>query len=205
MGLFLALIVFWSGALWGGEWTWRRWRRWCRQQPARFLNEIKRVDYYRRLSAEQFESLVKQVLKVREYMLLGDPYLGRSRHQGYVWKAGKKAVLVHHPDRRLTPEELNDIAKRLRTVRAEQGWVFYPFPQAPRTRHPDVKILAGKQLLGWFSVLDYVSPPFPSELPDETCACGAPMKERVNYAGEPLLVCTRSPDCRLVREVSVRQ
>ena len=200
MGLFLTLIVFWSGALWGGQWAWKRWRQWCRQQPARFVSEIKRADYYRQLSPDQFESLVKHVLKARQYTILDDPYLGRSKRQGYAWKAGKKAVLVHHPESRLAPDELDDVAIRLRAVRADLAWFFYPFPKAPGTNHPDVKILAGKNLLAWFSVLDYVPPLTSNQLAAETCACGQPMQERVNRLGEPMLVCTRYPDCRFVRE-----
>ena len=155
----------------------------------------------RRLAADQFESLVRHAFKARQFMLLDDPYLGRSKPQGYAWKAGKKTVVIHHPASGLTSEELDDIAKRLRVVRAEQALVFYPYPDRPAHRHPDVRVLSGKKLLAWFSVLDFVPPPLSGELPVRSCACGAPMKERINRSGDPLLVCGRYPDCRVVQTV----
>lgn len=200
MELFLALLLFWSGVLYGAKIAWRRWQQWRLQQLARYVSEIRSVDYFRRLSPSQFESLVMRVLKVRQFTVLDDPFLGRSRNQGYAWKKGKKIVLIHRPENSILPKELRDIAKEAGMVRAEQALVFYPFPQAPPASYPNVEVLAGKKLLAWFSVLDDVAPPVSSRAPDKNCGCGAPLRERVNRRGQPLWVCSCFPDCRITFE-----
>ncbi|MBI4464349.1 MAG: hypothetical protein HY647_06555 [Acidobacteria bacterium] len=201
MGLFFVLVVFWSAALYGAHHGWRCWRQWRLRQLARYVSEICGVDYFQRLSSSQFESLVMRALKTRQFTVFDDPYLGRSKKQGYAWKKGRKVVLVHRPENSITPRELEGIAKQARIARAEQALVFYPFPHAPRVSYPDlVEVLAGKRLLAWFSVLDAVVPPISSRVPDQRCECGAPLKERVNRRGQPVWVCSRFPDCRSMRE-----
>lgn len=201
MELFFVLIVFWMAMFQAAKFGWKRWRTWNVQQPARYVSEVRSVDYYRRLPPDLFESLVLQALKARQFTLLDDPYLGRSKKQGYAWRAGKKMVVVHHPESSLPNRALEEIAKNLRTVRAEQALVFYPYPQGPASPPHDVTVLAGKKLLSWFSVLDTLPPPLPGPAWSEMCECGSPRKERINRAGGSLLVCTRLPDCRQKREL----
>ena len=198
MGLFLVLVLFWSAALYSGHSAWQRWRNWRLRQLARYVSEICNVDYFRRLSPAQFESLVMRVLKARQFTVLDDPYLGRPRNQGYAWKKGKKVVLVHRPENSITPQELKDISRETSRVRAAQALLFYPFPQAPPVSYSNIEVLAGKKLLSWFSVLSYVAPPEVGRAPDRKCDCSAPLKERVNRRGQILWVCSRFPDCRLI-------
>ena len=200
MELFVVLVMFWSAVLYCGSNAWRRWRKWHLQQLARYVSEVRGVDYFRQLSPAQFESLVMRVLKARQFTVLDDPYLGRSKNQGYAWKKGKKIVLVHRTANSMTPKELESIAKEARMVRAEQALVFYPFPHAPRASNPNVDLLAGEKLLKWFSVLDDLVPPVTNRVPDRSCECGAPLKERVNRQGQFLWVCSRYPDCRMTFE-----
>src|ERR1017187_5944746 len=196
MWLFLLVLCFWAGAFFGGRSLYKTWRHGRVLQPARYLKEIVSVDYYHRLSRAQFESLVMQVIKARNFTLLGDPCLGRAKEQGYAWKEGKRIVFVYCLESPLTLSELEDIAKRSRRAQAEQALVFSPFPKAPRGRHDGVDVLAGKELLSWFSAIGEVSPPLVGRLPAEKCQCGSPMKQRVSRAGRPLLVCSLFPDCR---------
>ena len=201
MELFFALLVFWMAAFHATRFGWLRWQRWNIRQPARYVSEIRSVGYFRRLPPHLFEFLVMQTLKARKYTLLDDPYLGRSKEQGYAWKAGKKIVVVHHPDSALPNKTLEEIAKKLRMVRAEKALVFYPYPKGPASPQHDVTVLAGKKLLSWFSVLDTLPPPLPAPAFAAICECGAPMKERINRAGGSLLVCSKLPDCRKTREL----
>src|SRR5690349_15225109 len=118
MSAFFAVIIFWGTVIFGGKFAWRQWRRWCNDWPIRFISEIKNVEYFRQLSAIQWEALVLRALRTHEFQLLDDPFLGRSEKQGYAWKGGKKIVVVFHLGRPLTPGDLDDISKALRKVRA---------------------------------------------------------------------------------------
>ena len=196
----VVLFVIWTVVFFSARYAFLRWRRWRYQQPARYINEIRGVEYYRSLSREQFERLVQQTLKAGGYTILGEPYLGRTLQQGYAWKEGKKYALAHYPDNPLTPEDMEELSRKQRRVRADQVLVFSPFPRALRSPYPAVEVLAGSKLADWFSVLEDVRPPI-VPLPDPgSCDCGAPMETRVNRAGQYLLVCARYPDCRQMRK-----
>lgn len=193
---FLVWVVVWFAA----RYAFLRWRRWRYEQPARYISEIRSVEYYRSLPAAQFEALVMQVFRAQGLTMLGDAYLGRSRVQGYAWKAGQKLAWVHCLEKPLTPEEIDDLAKRQVRAQATKVLVLSPFPRVPASRHPAVEIIAGRKLLGWFSVLADVRPSVPQEFPGQKCECGAPTQQRVNRAGRPLLVCSRYPDCRIMQK-----
>jgi len=196
----VVLFVIWTVVFFSARYAFLRWRQWRYQQPARYINEIRGVEYYRSLGREQFERLVQQTLKAGGYTTLGEPYLGRTLQQGYVWKGGKKYALAHYPDNPLTVADMEELSRKQRKVRADQVLVFSPFPQAPRSPHPAVEVLAGSKLADWFSILEDVRPPI-VPLPDAgNCNCGAPMETRVNRAGQYLLVCSRYPDCRQMRK-----
>jgi hypothetical protein len=199
MGLFLAVLAFWVLALLGAKSIFRRWQQRHLRKPARFLNELRSVDYYRQLSAAQFETLVMLGIKKHNYTLLGDPWLERAKEQGYIWKKGKKSILAYRSDNPLTLRELEEIEKKRRAARAEQALVFSPFPKAPQAHRDGVEVLYGKRLLHWFAMLDDVAPPIARKAPAEKCQCGSPMKERVSRAGRPLLICSMFPDCRIIR------
>ncbi len=200
MMVFLELLAFWIFAVYGSQHIWRLWRQWSLLQPARYLNEIANVDYYRQISKMQFESLVWQTIRARQYTLLGNPFLGRTNEQGYAWKKGKKTVLIHCPAKPLTQEMLDAIARKLSTVQADQAIVFSPFPKAPEISRAGVEVLYGKKLVKWFSVLEGVVPPINGKTQFQKCECGAPMRERISRAGVPLVVCSLYPDCRVARE-----
>jgi len=196
----VVLFVLWTVVFFSARYAFLRWRRWRYQQPARYINEIRGIQYYRSLGREQFERLVQQALKAGGYMILGEPYLGRTLQQGYAWKGGKKYALAHYPYDPLTPEDMEELSRKQTRARADQVLVFSPFPRAPRSPHPAVEVLAGSKLVDWFSILEDVRPPI-VPLPDAgNCDCGAPMETRVNRAGQYLLVCSRYPDCREMRK-----
>ena len=54
-------------------------------------------------------------------------------------------VVVCHPENSLTPQELESIAKKTRSVQAEQALIFYPFSQAPAASALNVEVMAGKK------------------------------------------------------------
>jgi hypothetical protein len=197
------LFVFWVTLFFTLRYAILRWRQRRYRQPARYISEVTGLDYYRRLTPEQFEWMVLQVFNVGRFTMLGDPYLGRSRQQGYAWKAGKKIAVAHYPDKPLTAEDLDEIARKQKKVRADQVLVFSPFPKAPGRRgdrHPGLKILAGRRLVSWFAALEDVRPPLPYRIETCRCDCGAPMEQRLNRAGEDLLVCFHYPDCPGMRK-----
>lgn len=203
MALFFKILVFWAFVVFGAKAArrWWRWKRFC--QPASCLSEIRDPKYYRSLSAAQFEFLVMRALKAYQFTLLGDPYLGRPKKQGYAWKQGKKVVLVPRLDKPLTAGDLEEISKLQRKARAQQALVFSPFSEAPGTHQPDLEVLAGKKLLQWFSVLN-LAPPVTVKAGRQKCDCGEAMNARVNRAGQPLLVCSRYPSCQSMRKPEVR-
>lgn len=200
MTLFLALLVFWTIVLLVARFFWIRWRQRSYLRPARYVSEIQGVDYFRSLSPAQFENLIELGLKARKFTLLGDPYLGRSGKQGYAWRAGRKVVLVYKPDKPLIAKELSDISIQQKKARAEQALVFSPFPKAARVFQPGLEVLVGKKLVSWFSVLDDLRPPVSGKISPERCECDSVMEERVNRGGQPLLVCSRYPDCKNMRK-----
>lgn len=203
MELFLTLLLFWLGVFFGGKrlLTALRQRRYL--TPAHSLKEIKSAAYYSRLTTAQFESLVMQGIRAREFTLLGNPWLGRTHDQGCAWKRGKKTVLTHHLRGAVTEGELNEIARRLRVANADRVLVFSPLGASSigigKRVGNGVELLSGKTLLRWFATLDTVAPPVSGTLPAAKCQCGAAMKERVSRAGLPMYVCSMSPDCQTVR------
>jgi hypothetical protein len=200
MWITLSVTVFWCSIVYGGKYIYREWRRRISLQPARGINEIVSVEYYRRLSNAQFESLVLRALKERGYTLLGDPWLGRANEPGYAWHKGKKTMVCYRLTRPLSHEQLVEVAKKVRLAQADNVLVFSPLmPDTSYSPPNGVKILAGNKLVRWFAVLDMV-PPVTANPETETCECGAKMNERVSRAGKPLLVCSMYPDCRVMRE-----
>src|SRR5262249_7523319 len=151
MAVFVALLIFWAVVVFGGKYILALWRKWRALQPARHLSDITSVDYYRQLSPAQFESLVMRAVKAKEFTVLGEPWLGRAKEQGYIWKKGKKAVLVLRLESPLMSSDLDDVAKQMMAARAEQAFVFFPFPKPPADHPKRVEILAGKKLVSWFS------------------------------------------------------
>ena len=198
------VFLFWVVVLLGARYAFVRWRQWRYLQPARYISEIRGVGYYRDLTPAQFESLMMQVFKRQQFTLLGDPYLGRSSQQGYVWKAGKKFALLHCPEKPITAEALDAIAVQQKKRQADQVLIFSPFPRAPRPNRPGLEIVAGRKLIAWFSVLEDIRPPLAVKIDAGTCQCGTPMEQRVNRAGRPLLVCSRYPDCRLMQRPAAK-
>lgn len=196
---YLAVIVFWIVVLTVIRFFVMKWRDWRYHQPARYVSEIKGVRYFSTLPPDQFESLLMQSLKARGYTLLGNPWLGRSKDQGYVWKAGKKAVLATSLDHVPTQEEIQEIGKKQQKVRADRALLFAPFRKLEKPSIHGVDLIYGGKLVKWFATLTELRPPA-SGSTDRKCDCGSPMEERVNRAGAPLLVCSRYPDCKATFE-----
>jgi hypothetical protein len=94
---------------------------------------------------------------------------------------------------------LAEIAKKMRLFKADQVLVFSPLVYQHRQVAPDgVKVFSGNKLVRWFSILD-MAPPIATHIPEEACECGSTLRERVSRAGQPLLVCSMYPDCRVMR------
>ena len=202
MGLFLAIMAFWSAVYFGGRHARKWWLQRRLLQPVNYLSEIKGMKYYQQLSSKQFENLIMKAARVRGFVVFDDPYFGRSKNQGYIWKKGKKYVIVQHTDGPLSEEKLQGIAKSVKLARADQAMVFHPFPDASNCQPGEIQLLSGAQLIAWFSVLDRVRPPLPRQAPSELCECGSPVQARINPAGSLLLVCNRYPVCRKGHEVA---
>jgi hypothetical protein len=237
MTLFLVLLGLWMSAILSVKYIVTVWRRLRAHQPARQLKEIVSVDYFRRLSPAQFESLITRGIKAHQFTMLGDPFLGRSterrhkdrrstqrrstrrgikerrskqvrsekqspREQGYAWKNGKKTIVAYRLERPLLVPELDDIVRKVRIARAERVLVFSPFSKVIKSRHDGVELLYGKKLLHWFSVIGDIFPPLTGRVLPEACDCGAPMRERISRVGLSLLVCSRFPDCRTIRQAT---
>jgi hypothetical protein len=199
MEIIVGVIAFWVVVVFGSQALFKSWRRWYLLQPARSLKEIRNVDYYRHLSFAQFEALILEALRERQYTILGDPHLGRGDDQGYAWRKGKKTVLTYRLQRPVLATDIVGIERRFRAAGADEVLVFTPFPEAPASRHQGVEILGGKKMLRWFGLLQYTAPPISKQFADEKCDCGAAMNERVSRQGMPLLVCSMAPDCKVVR------
>jgi hypothetical protein len=199
MEILVGVIVFWAVVVFGSEALYKACRRWYMLQQARSLKEIRNVNYYRHLSFAQFEALIHEGLRERQFTILGDPHLGRAKDQGYAWRKGKKAVLTYRLQRPILASDIEGIERRFRGARADEVLVFSPFPDTPTSRHPGVEILGGKKMLRWFGFLQYTAPPISNRYSGERCSCGAAMNERVSRRGLPLLVCSMAPDCKGVR------
>ena len=199
MEILVGVIVFWAVVVFGSQALYKSWHRWYLLQPARSLKEIRSVDYYRHLSFAQFEALIHEGLRERQFTILGDPHLGRAKDQGYAWRKGKKTVLTYRLQRPVLASDVEGIERRFRAAHADEVLVFTPFPDAPASRHQGVEILGGTKMLRWFGLLQYTAPPVSKLFADEKCDCGAPMHERVSRQGMPLLVCSLAPDCKVVR------
>ena len=117
MWLFLLVLCFWAGAIFGGRSLYKTWRHGRVLQPARYLKEIVSVDYYHRLSRAQFESLVMQMIKARNFTLLGDPCLGRAAH---CWFAPSFQTAAPHGSRRSHP--LRSHRTSMRPARSGLPW-----------------------------------------------------------------------------------
>lgn len=193
------VFVFWVTFFFSVRYAWLRWRQWRYLQPARYISEIHGVEYYRNLSAEQFEWLLTQTFKLGKFTMLGDPYLGRSRQQGYAWKAGKKFAVLACLEKPLAAEDLEEIGTRQKRVHVDHLLVFSPFPGAPHSDQPGLEVIAGRKLVSWFAVLENLRPPLPHKIDVGACECGSPMEQRINRAGQDLLVCSRYPDCSLMQ------
>jgi hypothetical protein len=202
MELFAAVFASWTAVLFGGKLLWRyarRWRQARRLEVARSLGEVRSAEYYARLSPDAFHDLVKKALETRRYLLLGNPWLGAARHQGYAWSRGVKMVLVDARQAPLTPRRLLLIAQRASRVKANRVLVFSPFDCAPKETPPRLEVLHGRRLCDWFSILELRPPNLFGRVKD-ICDCGALAEERVSRSGRAVMSCTRYPDCRVVRE-----
>jgi len=203
-----ALVFVGVPALWGGLWIGMRSAlRWWKQRQflvkAQSVSEIRQVSYFRRVPEEQLENWIFTTLTARRFVLLGDPVLGRPLTQGYAWHDGKRAVVVIQHERPLIEADLRRIYTLKNKFQAVTAIVVSPFPSAPRSNHPGLQILAGKDLLRFMSVLDGVPPMKIGDLPAQFCSCGSQQVEHVSRAGEPLLVCSRYPDCSKVERPSL--
>lgn len=197
--VFLILVAFWGGLWVGIRSALYRWRQLPFLEKAQHVSDIRRVDYFRRVPSPQLENWVLASLIARGFVVLGDPVLGRSRIQGYAWLQGKKTVVVMRPEGPLKDRDLDRIYNLKNKCHAEAALVFSPFSSAPRSNRPGLDILAGKKFLSWMKVLDSVRPINIGALPPQTCSCGAPQVEHVSRAGEPVLICSRFPDCQEVQ------
>lgn len=194
--VFLSLAAFWGGLWVGIRWSTRRWKQLPFLQRAQSVSDICSVDYFRRVPALPLENWVRTALTYHGFVLLGDPVLGRSPVQGYAWLNGKKAIVVMRLERALNEQDLESIYHLKSKYRAELAIVFSPFSSAPRSNYPGLEVLAGKAFLSWMSVLNGVKPMNIGALLPQTCSCGSPQVEHVSRAGEPVLICSRYPDCR---------
>lgn len=202
MTWYLIFLLFWIFLL---SFSWRtyvRWRDARRYRPARRLSDIRSLDYFRRFSPEQFHDLVIQGLRMHQYALMGDPLLKASKRQGYAWKSSKRTVTVYMLDRPPNTAELAAIQGKQTSARADNVLLFTPFEKAIPSDNPKLRILAGADLIRWFSVMSTTRPPVPDPLPaTKKCSCGSMMEPRVSQMGVPLLACSRYPECREFEEV----
>jgi hypothetical protein len=165
-------------------------------QEAQFVSQICRVDYFRRVPAAQLENWLLAALTARGYVLLGDPILGRSHGEGCAWRSGKRAGVLIQQERSLTEGDLAIFGALRKKCKVDTILVFSPFSSAPQCHRPELNILAGQEFLSWMSVLESVRPVKIGTLSPPNCSCGAAREEYVSRAGEPLLICSRYPDCR---------
>lgn len=205
MWLPTALLIVWTLVFLCGKRVWRAWTAYRVRQPARFISEIQGLEYFRRLPAARAEQLVLQALKAHKYTILDDPFLRGSEKQGYAWRAGKKAIVVFRQQGPLQPSDLVEIAKSQRKFRAEVALVLTPYDRAPYACQPGMRVLAGRDLICWFGVLDSVVPPVTSTAPTDPCECGAPMRERVNRLGQVVMFCSTYPCCRGARRFELTE
>ena len=193
--IFFSVAAVWFGIVIGIQSGRRRRKQRPFLQIAQSVAEIRQVDYFRRIPAEQLERWLLAAFTARGFTTMGDPVLGRSHDQGWVWRGGKKAVLYIQQERPLNEGDLARIWTLRNECKADSVYVFSPFLTASRSDKPSLEILAGQEFLSWMSVLDGVRPLNIGTLAAERCSCGASQVERVSQAGEPLLICSRYPDC----------
>ena len=194
--VFLTLCALGGGLWFGIRLAIEKWKQLPYLEKAHSVSDICRVDYFRRVPEAQLETWLLISLTARGYVLLGDPVLGRSLVQGYAWLGGKKAVVIIDQARPLTQQGLDRIYTLKNRFKVETALVFSPFPDAPFSSHPGVRILTGNEFLSWIKVLDGVRPLNIASLPSQDCSCGSPQVECVSRAGGPLLRCSRFPDCQ---------
>ncbi|GEM_PF-3199521 len=195
----LGVMIFWVGVV-VGIYAGTRW--WIQRdfvEPARYVSEIRRVDYFRRVPKSQLQNWVCAALVSRGAVLLGDPISGRSRTLGYAWQNGKKTIAVVQPERQLKEEDLRRAYGLKNGVQAESAIIVSPFSNAPTSNYPGIQVLAGKDLLRFMKFLDSERPVNITEVVPQYCKCGSPQVQYVSCAGEPLLVCSRYPECREVK------
>ena len=198
--IFLSVAMLLGGLWFGSRFAFQKWKRRPFLQKARYVSDICRVDYFRRVPEQQLETWLLSSLTARGYVLLGDPVLGRSLIQGYAWLSGKKAVVVIQQARVLTVRDLDRIYTLKNRFKVETVLVFSPFPEAPFSTRPGLEVLAGDEFLSWTKELSGVPPLHFASLPSQNCSCGSPQFECVSRAGEPLLLCSRYPDCRQAQQ-----
>jgi hypothetical protein len=197
---YFIFLIFWIVLLSALRIAYERWRNWRFCQPARYVSEIQSLRYYQGLSPEQFTRLIMEGLKQHGYALLGNPMVGASREQGFAWKSGKRAVIAPWFDKPLTADDFNQLAVMQNRVKAERILVFSPFSKAPQPLQTAIQVIAGDNLVTWFSVLNALRPPVSGRIQPPACECSAPMEERINRAGDTLFVCSRYPDCKNMRK-----
>ncbi len=173
---------------------------WLKQLPfkqkARYVSEIRRIDYFRSVPTPQLESWLLNALTARGFVLLGEPFLGRSIDQGCAWRRSRRVALFIQQERPLTERDLASIGALRSKCKAQIVFVFSPFSSAPKSTRHGLEIQAGQEFLSWMSALDGVRPVNIGKLAPQNCSCGAPQEEHVSRAGAPLLICSRYPDCR---------
>ena len=194
--VFLSLVAFWAGLWIGIRWAIRRWKEAPFLKRAQSVSDVSSIDYFRRVPVLPLENWVRTALTRHGFLLLGDPVLGRSPVQGYAWLNGKKAIVVMRLERALNPRDLESIYQLKSKYKAELAIVFSPFSSAPSSNYPGLEVLAGPAFLSWMSVLDGVKPMNIGDLSPQICRCGSPQVEHVSRAGEPVLICSRYPDCQ---------
>jgi hypothetical protein len=198
VSVFPSLVVLFGGLFFGARWAMQRYRRSPLPQPARSVSEISSIDYFRRIPTLPLENWVRTALTSHGFLLLGDPVLGRSPVQGYAWLKGKKAVVVMRLERALKRQDLEGLYQLKNQCKAELAIIFSPFANAPISDYPGLEILAGQAFLTWMNVLTSAQPLPVGGLRLKKCGCGSPQIESVSRGGEPLLICSRYPDCKEV-------
>jgi hypothetical protein len=193
--IFFSVAALWFGVVIGIQSAKRRRKQRPFLQIAQSLADIRRVDYFRRVSAPQLETWLLAAFTARGFTTMGDPVLGRSHDQGCVWRSGKKAALHIQQERPLNEGDLVRIWTLRNECKADSVFIFSPFLTASKSHNPRLEILAGQEFLSWMSVLDGVRPLNVGVPAADKCSCGAPLEERVSHAGEALLICLRYPDC----------
>ncbi len=192
----LNVTAVWIGISIGIRSAFRWWKQRLFVQRAQSVSDIRRIDYFRRVPGPQLENWLLAAFEARGFLPMGDPFLARSLDQGFVWRSGKMAALFIQQERQLTEYDLKKIWASKNKCRVDNVFVFSPFSSAPKGNRHGLEILVGQEFLSWMSVLAGVRPVNIGTLAPQNCSCGARQEEWVSLAGEPLLICSRYPDCR---------